>query len=342
MVPDLLLVRLGRRETQIDIPRAAGDGAVLGLRVHPDAGLSDAQLLRDPRGLGLVRVARLDALAEARARHLRDRLHRDPLALRQRPRAQRPAPGPLPDHRREDHAPPLLIRLVGADIRRQRRGIVHRQVRAPEHAHLDIPILQQRQRHRVLPAPQKPLGPIDRIDRPHPTAPAALALPAIDQRQHVLHIRDRAAQQPLGRDVVQAGLAHEPPDALAQRRVRPQRRGLLLGDDGVVREARAQRGDDQRLRAEVAHRHRRRVVLGHRALGPLLAEDALGQLRRALHGQLRDLQLGRVDGGHCCCCCHVAGGGGGRGVSGSEVAEEQAEAGDDAVAGGGEDGQDQD
>ena len=86
--------------------------------------------------------------------------------------------GALAGDSREQHAAALGIRGIGADVSRQRRGIVDGQVWAAQHAHGDLAVDHERQAHGVLAAAQEALGTVNGVDSPYAAlgAPGALAI----------------------------------------------------------------------------------------------------------------------------------------------------------------------
>src|SRR5262249_12308710 len=136
----------------------------------------DPEQLGDARRLLLVRVPRLDRLAEARVGGLADAVDRNRLAggtgaRRERVAARRPT-----GRRGEERA--------AAAPRR-------RQARAAEHAEDDAAVLDQAERHRILLAAQEALGAVDRIERPV-AAPARVGPAAVDPAEHLLGLRTAA------------------------------------------------------------------------------------------------------------------------------------------------------
>ncbi|ROW08433.1 hypothetical protein VMCG_03121 [Cytospora schulzeri] len=289
VVPDLLDVRLGGGQAEVDVAGPPGDGGVLGLGVHAHAGPGDAQLGGDLGGLALRAVPGLDALAEGRLGHLGDGLHGDGLALLEAARAQGPALGALALHGGEDDAAALVGR-VGADVHGQGGRVIEGQVGAPQDADLDVAVDHEAQADGVLAAAQEALCAVDGVDGPYPALAAALAVALVDNVQGGVGVLDGAAQGGLGGGVVQLGAGDQVPDDLLEVGVVAHGLGLLLGHDLVLGEVGLECADDEGLGAKVTDGDGGLVVLGDGALGALV-EDTLGEDGGALDGQLGHLEL---------------------------------------------------
>lgn len=326
VIPDLLLVGGLDGQTQVNVAGAARDGAVLGLAVHADAGLRDAQLPRDDGLVVVSRVSGLDRLAKGSAGEVRHGPHADVAALGgQATRGEGTAVGALVLHGREEHAPgapPGAIGLaggglaggglVGPDVGGEAGRVVDGKVGTGQDADAHLAVHQEAQADGVLAAAEEALCAVDGVDGPDAARGAAGAAAEVDQVEHEARVPDGPAERLLGRLVVEMRVPDEVPDGVAQARVLPQPRGLLLSDDGVPGEVVPESGNDERLGAEVAHGDGGLVVLVHRSLVDLVVEDALGEHGGALDRKLGDLQLARVRWA----CDHPGGSPGGRGGGG--------------------------
>ncbi len=264
MVPDLLLVIRPRRQAHVDIRLTTGRHGILALAVEAGRLGRRPQRGADLTGTPLGGMAALERFAENRRRRIGTPADADRL---RRAAADWLAPGTAAAQGMEQFS-----------ARGSRRGGERvGQVRAAQHTQHHPAILDQGKGHGILVPADKPLGAVDRVDRPEPAARPAGRTTASQRVEHGLHADGRV------------GGMHEPPDALAQSGVGEQQARFLLGNDRIGRERLPQRVDQQGLRAEIRHGHRRAVVLRDRIRPARRASDRLAKGCRAAHRRQRDL-----------------------------------------------------
>lgn len=316
VVPDLFLVGGLDGQTEVNVTSAAGDGTVLGLAVHADAGLSDAELLRDESLVVMSRVASLDTLTEGGLGEVFEASHGNGLFGRKSTGGQRAAVCAVALNGREDNTA-TLVGGIGANVAGQTSGVVDRKVRAAEDADLDIAVDHESQANSVLSTTEETLSTVNGVNGPDATRSTSLAVSPVDELEHVVDVLDGASELGLCLFVIELCILDEIPDGLLQVGVLTQLSGLLLGDDGVIGKVVAEGSNDEGLGAKVADGDGRLVVLVDGALG-LFVKDSLGEDGGPLDGQLSNLKLGSVRGGSHCSEGSVA-----------EVRGEKAEAGED-------------
>lgn len=199
VVPDLLPVvpAAADRQPEVQVGGAAGDGAVLGLGVHADAGARDAEAGGDGGLVAVRRVGRLDALAERGGRDVReDGSHADRPAGLQGAGAQGAAGGGAGarDGGEEDAAAVGAAGVVDVGV----VVVVDGEVRAAQHADLDGSVFDQGEADGVLAAAEEALGAVDGVQGPDPAVRAAGAVALVDGLEHLPLVFNRTAELALG------------------------------------------------------------------------------------------------------------------------------------------------
>jgi hypothetical protein len=331
VVPDLLLVCLAGGQTEIQIACAAGDGAVLGLRVHADRVLCDAELGGDGSLVAVRAVTGLDGLAEGGLRDVGERGHCDFLGLCELAVGQSAACGALALDCAEQDA--IALRgSIEAGLAVERCLVVDGQVGTPDYANGRHTVDHQRQTHGVLAATKEALCAVDGVKRPDTPLVPALTGAAVECCEHVVCALNGPTDGVFGGRVAELRLLNKVPYKALQVGIGAQVICVLLAHNLVVWECRLDTRNDQGLGAEVADCDGRAVSLCEGAFA-VRRVDALCEDGGALDGQQGELELllvgHGVEG-----AIGVEEGGGGGGVDDGEVLLDVEDAGSGAVEGG--------